>query len=145
MTISCDPINSAKLGENKIISQYGHPAVVRFSPSGSPNPCVLLGDLCGPIDVYDTQTLCLQRYYLEHGDKVTGIDWSSHENHLFPSCSKDGTVKLYDLSLPHSHSTMTMDMSVCGVRSNPFNLLSELHMGNTLCMTLENYLLHVWK
>ena len=51
-----DPINSTKLGTTKITSQHGHPAVVRFSPPGSPNPCVLLGDLCGPIDVYDMFT-----------------------------------------------------------------------------------------
>ena len=117
-----DPINSTKLGTTKITSQHGHPAVVRFSPPGSPNPCVLLGDLCGPTDVYDTQTSCLQRSYLEHSDKVTGIDWSSRESHLFASGSKDGTVRLYDLSLPHSHSTVTVDGSVCGVRSNQFNL-----------------------
>ena len=82
----------------------------------------MLGDLCGAIDVYDTQTLRLQRSYLEHSDKVTGIDWSSREKCSFASSSKDGTVRLYDLALPYSHSTVTMDTNVCGVHSNPFNL-----------------------
>ncbi len=119
-----DPVSSTSTESRKtqIVSQHGHPAIVRFSPAGSPDPGVLLGDLCGAIDVYDTQTSCLQRSYLEHSDKVTGIDWSSREKRSFASSSKDGTVRLYDLSLPHSHSTVTMDTNVCGVRSNPFNL-----------------------
>lgn len=117
-----DPVNSEELGKTKMISQHGHPTIVRFSPAGSPNPGVLLGDLCGPIDVYDTQTSSLQRSYLEHCDKVTGIDWSSREKRSFASSSKDRTVRLYDLSLPHSHSTITMNVNVCGVRRNPFNL-----------------------
>ena len=117
-----DPINSTTCGNAKIVSQHGHPAVVRFSPAGSPSPSVLLGDLYGPIDVYDTETLSLQRSYLEHNDKVTGIDWTSRDKHLFASCSKDGTVRFYDLSLPHSHSTVSMDVNVCGVKGNQFNL-----------------------
>ncbi len=52
-----DPVNSAELmGNTNICSQHGHPAIVRFSLAGSPNPSVLLGDLYDPIDVYDTQT-----------------------------------------------------------------------------------------
>ena len=31
-------------------------------------------------------------------------------------------MKFYDLSLPHSHSTVSMDVNVCGVRGNQFNL-----------------------
>ena len=118
--VVCLTVNCSKLkNEAKIMSQHSYPTIARFSPAGSPNPSFLLG---GPVDIYDTQSLCLLRSYLEHNDKVTGINWSSREKHLFASCSKDGTVKLYDLSLPHSHSTVTMDMNVCGVRSNPFNL-----------------------
>ena len=117
-----DPVNSPESEKTQIVSQHGHPAIVRFSPAGSPDPGVLLGDLCCAIDVYDTQTSHLQRSYVEHCDKVTGIDWSSREKRSFASSSKNGTVRLYDLALPHSHSTVTMDTNVCGVRSNPFNL-----------------------
>ena len=95
---------------------------MRFSPGGSPQPCILLGDLCGPIDVYDMDNLHLQRSYLEHGDKVTGIYWISRDNHSFVSCSKDGTVKLYDLTRPHSYASLSLDMNVCGVRCNPFDM-----------------------
>lgn len=112
-----DPVNFVELGKSKIVSQHSQPAIFCFSPAGSPDPCVVCGDLCGPIDVYDTQ-----RSYLEHSDKVTRIDWSSRQKHLFASCIKDGTVRLYHLSLSHSDSTVTMDTNVCGVRSNPFDL-----------------------
>ncbi len=71
-----DPVSSTSTESRKtqIVSQH---AIVRFSLQGSPDPGVLLGDLCGAIDVYDTQTSCLQWSYLEHSDKVTGIDWST--------------------------------------------------------------------
>ena len=104
---------------------------MRFSPGGSPQPCILLGDLCGPIDVYDMDNLHLQRSYLEHGDKVTGIDWISRDNHSFVSCSKDGTVKLYDLMRPHSYALLSLDMNVCGVRCNPFDM-NQIAFGTSI-------------
>lgn len=117
-----DPLNSTERGNCVVISQHGHPSLVRFNPGGSPQPCILLADLCGPIDVYDTESLHLQRSYLEHCDKVTGIDWISRDSHSFISCSKDGTVKLYDLLKPHSYTSLSLNMNVCGVRCNPFNM-----------------------
>ncbi len=105
-----------------ILSQHGHPSLVRFNPGGSPQPSILLGDMYGPIDVYDAENLHLQRSYLEHCDKVTGIDWISRDNHSFVSCSKDRTVKLYDLMKPHSYTSLSLDTNVCGVRCNPFNM-----------------------
>lgn len=117
-----NPLDSMTANGKTIESQHGHPSVVRFSPAGSPSPTVLLGDLYGPVDVYDTDTLCLRRSYLEHSDKITGLDWTSRDKSLFASCSKDGTVRLYDLLLPHSISILKMDLTACGVRSNPFNL-----------------------
>ena len=123
LRLLCDPVNSMdNIERNTITSRHGNPSLVRFSPGGSPKPSILCGDLYGPIDVYSTETLHLHRSYLEHGDKVTGIDWISRETHSFVSCSKDGTVRLYDLTLPHSHTTLSVDVNVCGVRSNPFNL-----------------------
>lgn len=56
--------------------------------------------------------------YLEHLDRVTGIDWTNKE--CFISCSKDGTVRLYDLSSPYSYTSLNMNTGVC-VRSSPFN------------------------
>ena len=47
------------------------------------------------------------------------------------SCSKDGTVRFYDLSLPHSHTTLSVDVNVCGVRSNPFNL-NQIALGTSM-------------
>lgn len=116
-----DPLNSVDPGDS-LLSQHGQPSFVRFNCAGLLQPCILMGDLCGPVDVYDMENLCLQRSYLEHSDKVTGIDWISHDNHSFVSCSRDGTVKLYDLSKPHSYASITLDMNVCGVRSNPFDM-----------------------
>ena len=126
-----DPLNSTDKGKSLILSQHGHPSLVRFSPGGSPQPCILLGDLCGPIDVYDMDNLHLQRSYLEHGDKVTGIDWISRDNHSFVSCSKDGTVKLYDLTRPHSYASLSLDMNVCGVRCNPFDM-NQIAFGTSI-------------
>ena len=76
----------------------------------------------GPIDVYDAENLYLQRLYLEHCDKVTGIDLISRDNHFFVSCSKDGTVKVYDLMKSHSYTSLSLDTNVCGVSCNPFNM-----------------------
>lgn len=103
---------------------------MRFN-CGSLQPCILLGDLCGPIDVLDVENLCLQRSYLEHCDKVTGIDWISRENHLFVSSSKDGTVKFYDLQSPHSYASLSLDNNVCGVCCNPFNM-NQIAFGTSI-------------
>ena len=46
----------------------------------------------------------------------------SRDKQSFVSCSKDGTIRFYDLSLPHSHTTISMDVNVCGVHSNSFDL-----------------------
>jgi len=61
-----DPVNSTDTELAKMISKHGHPAIARFSLAGSLSPTVLLRDLCGPIDVYDVQSSCLQRSYLGH-------------------------------------------------------------------------------
>lgn len=128
-----DPLEYKDHKKATFPSQHGHPNVVRFTPAGSHTPAVLLGDLFGPIDIYDTETLRLKRSYLEHSDKATGIAWTSRDNHLFATCSKDCTVRLYDLSLPHSISALKIDANVCGVRTNPFDF-------NQICFGTESFL-----
>ena len=67
--------------------------------------------------------------YLEHYDRVTGIDWARNGK-SFMSSSKDETVRLYELSLAHSHTTLDMLTGVCGIRCNPFNT-SQIAFGTT--------------
>ena len=44
-----DPVSSAESRKTQIVSQHGHPAIVRLSLQGSPDPGVLFGDLCGAL------------------------------------------------------------------------------------------------
>ena len=99
-------------------SLHGCPALVRFSMRGS-DARVLVSDNDGPIDVIDIETKGLIRSYLEHGDRVTGLDWTS-DNTSFVSCSKDFTVRFYASDEPHSFATLQMQTGVCGVRCNPY-------------------------
>jgi len=78
-----------------------------------------------PLTFFNLQTKTLTRRYLEHSDRVTGIDWTGG-GQSFISSSKDGTVRLYALNSPHSHTTIDMLTAVCGIRRNPFN---DSHIG----------------
>ena len=102
---------------DKIIPKHGSPAIVRF---GHEFNYLLISDNEGPIDIFDLQSKLLTRSYLEHSDRVTGIDWARNGK-SFMSSSKDGTFRLYELSLAHSHTTLDMLTGVCGVRCNQFN------------------------
>ena len=96
-----------------IVSLHGSPAIVRFCSDS------LLSDNEGPIDIFNLQTKTLTRSYLEHSGRVTGIDWTG-SGQSFISSSKDGTVHLYALDSPHSHTTIDMLAAVCGICHNPF-------------------------
>ena len=111
-------------------SLHGCPALVRFSTRGS-DTRVLVSDNEGPIDVIDVETKGLIRSYLEHGDRVTGLDWTSETgNTSFVSCSKDFTVKFYAANEPHSLATLQMQTGVCGVHWNPY-ITNQVVFGTT--------------
>ena len=109
-------------------SLHGYPALIRFSTRGS-DTRVLVSDNEGPIDVIDVETKGLVRSYLEHGDRVTGLDWTS-DNTSFVSCSKDFTVKFYAANEPHSFATLQMQTGVCGVHCNPY-MMNQVVFGTT--------------
>ena len=69
-----------------LICLTGYPALIRFSARGS-DTFVLFSDNEGLTDVIDVETKGRVRGYLEHGDRVTGLDWIS-DNTSFVSCSK---------------------------------------------------------
>ena len=111
---------------DKIMPKHGYPAIIRFGHEFSH---LLISDNEGPIDIFDIPSKLLTRSYLEHSDRVTGIDWA-RDGKSFMSSSKDGTVRLYELSLAHSHTTLDMLTGVCGIRCNPFNT-SQIAFGTT--------------
>ena len=58
---------------DKIIPKHGSSAIVRF---GHECNYLLMSDNEGPIVIFDLQSKLLTRSYLEHSDRVTGIDWA---------------------------------------------------------------------
>ena len=72
--------------------KHGFLTIVRF---GHESENLLVSDNEGPIDVFDLQSKTLTRSYLEHSDRITGIDWAG-DGQSFMSTSKDGTVRFYN-------------------------------------------------
>ena len=97
--------------------KHGYPAIIRFGHEFSH---LVISDNEGPIDIFDIPSKLLTRSYLEHSDRVTEIDWA-RDGKSFMSSSKDGTVRLYKLSLAHSHTSLDTSTGVCGIRCNLFN------------------------
>jgi len=126
----------------RIASVHGFPAIVRFCLNS-----LLVSDNEGPIDIFNVQNKMLTRSYLEHSDRVTGLDWAG-DGQSFMSSSKDGTVHLYALHSPHSHTTIDTLTAVCGIHRNPFN---DNHIGfgtakgKFLSMIFETVSYHSWR
>ncbi|XP_011408138.1 PREDICTED: protein SPA1-RELATED 2-like [Amphimedon queenslandica] len=101
-----------------IESQHGCPTLTAFNTMDVPS-LMLVSDNDGPIDVFDMQRKLLVRSYLEHISRVTGLSW--YNGHSFVSSSADGTVRFYKTTDPHSHLTLNMVVSTCGVHISPFS------------------------
>ena len=97
--------------------QHGCPTLVSFSPDSSH---ISVSDNDGPIDVFNLQSECLVRSYLEHGEKATGLDWFSSERDVFVSSSGDKTIRFYKLTERHSYDMIQMKSGVCGVRTTTY-------------------------